>query len=97
MADRLQYEIHPISTAMFEDVHQFLEEHFFPCAPIARSLGIKQSSQFWTWAWVESSLMEEESLVQRWQWDWGEKRNQLHKGNFLPDLLPGGTFRSLCT
>ena len=57
------YEIRPITTAMFEEVHEFLEDNFFTCAPIARSLGMCQKKQFWTWAWVESCLMEEESLA----------------------------------
>ena len=56
-------EVRPVSTAMFEEVHSFLELHFFPHAPLSRALGLRQASQFWTWAWVRSCLMEEESLA----------------------------------
>ena len=63
VCDSVKYEIHPITTQMFPEVHEFLEQHFFPHAPIARSLRMSQRRQFWTWAWVESCLMEEETLV----------------------------------
>ena len=43
-------EVRPVSTAMFEEVHSFLELHFFPHAPLSRALGLRQASQFWTWA-----------------------------------------------
>ena len=55
--------IKPVSRAMFEDVHTFLETNFFPCAPISKCLGMSQSRYFWNWAWVETLLMEEESLA----------------------------------
>ena len=44
---------------MFPSVHDLLEHHFFPCAPLSSSLGLCQSLQFWTWAWVRSLLLEE--------------------------------------
>ena len=52
-----------VNRAMFEDVHDFLEENFFPCAPISKCLGMSQSKYFWNWAWVETLLMEEEALA----------------------------------
>ena len=55
--------IKPVSRAMFEEVHTFLENNFFPCAPISKCLGMSQSRYFWNWAWVETLLMEEESLA----------------------------------
>ena len=55
--------IKPVSRARFEDVHNFLEENFFPSAPISRCLGMSQSRYFWNWAWVETLLMEEEALA----------------------------------
>lgn len=48
---------------MFEDVHNFLEKHFFPEAPISRWLGLRQSQSYWVWAWVECLLMEQQSLA----------------------------------
>ena len=55
--------IRPITTSMFEELHEFLETHFFPDAPLSASLGLSQKTQFWTWAWVRSCLMEEESIA----------------------------------
>ena len=55
--------IRPITTSMFEELHDFLETHFFPDAPLSASLGLSQRTQFWTWAWVRSCLMEEESMA----------------------------------
>ena len=55
--------IRPITTSMFEELHDFLETHFFPDAPLSASLGLSQKTQFWTWAWVRSCLMEEESIA----------------------------------
>ena len=55
--------IRPISTSMFEELHDFLETYFFPDAPLSASLGLSQRTQFWTWAWVRSCLMEEESIA----------------------------------
>ena len=52
-----------VSPAMFSSVHSLLERSFFPCSPLAASLGLSQSRQFWTWAWVRSCLMEVESLA----------------------------------
>ena len=48
---------------MFSSVHSLLERSFFPCSPLGASLGLSQSRQFWTWAWVRSCLMEEESMA----------------------------------
>ena len=55
--------IRPVTTSMFEEIHEFLEDHFFPDAPLSASLGLSQRTQFWTWAWVRSCLMEEESMA----------------------------------
>ena len=63
MTENENYSIRPVTTDRFEDVHQFLEDNFFPCAPVSRVLGLNQKSEFWTWAWVRSCLMEEESLA----------------------------------
>ena len=38
-----------------------METHFFPSAPVSRVMKISQKTEFWTWAWVRSCLMEEES------------------------------------
>ena len=48
---------------MFSSVHSLLERSFFPCSPLAASLGLSQSRQFWTWAWVRSLLLEETGLA----------------------------------
>ena len=48
---------------MFSSIHSLLETSFFPCSPLASSLGLSQSSQFWTWAWVRSLLLEETGLA----------------------------------
>ena len=63
MAVKEDVIIRPITTSMFEDIHNFLETHFFPDAPLSASLGLSQKTQFWTWAWVRSCLMEEESMA----------------------------------
>jgi len=63
MRDTEDAIIRPITTSMFEEVHDFLEAHFFPEAPLSASLGMSQRTQFWTWAWVRSCLMEEESMA----------------------------------
>ena len=63
MTDTEKFRIRQVTTNRFEDVHQFLEDNFFPCAPVSRVLGLNQKSEFWTWAWVRSCLMEEESLA----------------------------------
>ena len=55
--------IKPVSRDRFENVLNFLEENFFPSAPISRCLGMSQSRYFWNWAWVETLLMEEEALA----------------------------------
>ena len=48
---------------MFSSVHSLLERSFFPCSPLAASLGLSQSRQFWTWAWVRSLLLEQTALA----------------------------------
>ena len=52
-----------LSPAMFSSVHSLLETSFFPCSPLATSLGLSQSRQFWTWAWVRSLLLEQTGLA----------------------------------
>ena len=52
-----------VSPAMFSSVHSLLETSFFPCSPLSSSLGLSQTTQFWTWAWVRSLLLEETGLV----------------------------------
>ena len=63
MRDTEDAVIRPITTSMFEEVHDFLEAHFFPEAPLSASLGMSQRTQFWTWAWVRSLLLEETALA----------------------------------
>ena len=48
---------------MFSSVHSLLERSFFPCSALSASLGLCQASQFWTWAWVRSLLLEETGLA----------------------------------
>ena len=52
-----------VSPALFSGVHSLLERSFFPCSPLSSSLGLSQSRQFWTWAWVRSLLLEETALA----------------------------------
>ena len=61
MTTEEQFDIYKVTRDRFEDVHDLLETHFFPSAPVSRVMKISQKTEFWTWAWVRSCLMEEES------------------------------------
>jgi len=66
--EELEVTLVPVDAKMHEEVHRFLEEHFFPCAPLAKSLQMTQARWFWVWAWVGSLLLEDESIaaVDKW-------------------------------
>ena len=61
MTTEEQFDICRVTRDRFDDVHDLLETHFFPSAPVSRVMKISQKTEFWTWAWVRSCLMEEES------------------------------------
>ena len=44
-------------------VHQLLEEDFFPDEPFARSLGSSPGKYYVIWLWIELSLRSRESVV----------------------------------
>jgi len=66
--DEEEVTFFPVDKMLHEQVHSFLEEHFFPSAPLSRSLGMSQARWFWVWAWVESLLLEDETIAALDRW-----------------------------
>ena len=47
----------------FQQIHQLLEDDFFPDEPLSRSSASSQSSYYWTWVWVERNLKKFQTVV----------------------------------
>ena len=51
------------NSSHYDQVHQLLEEDFFPDEPFARSLGSSPDKYYVVWLWIELSLRSRESVV----------------------------------
>ena len=51
------------NSSHYNQVHQLLEEDFFPDEPFARSLGSSPGKYYVIWLWIELSLRSRESVV----------------------------------
>ena len=51
------------NSSHFQQIHQLLEEDFFPDEPMSRSCGSTQSAYYWTWVWVEKALLKFQTVV----------------------------------
>ena len=51
------------SSLKFEEIHQFLEEEFFPDEPLNSYYGSNQTAYYWTWYGVEENLRKLSTVV----------------------------------
>ena len=51
------------NSSKFEEIHQFLEEEFFPDEPLNSYYGSNQTAYYWTWYGVEENLRKLSTVV----------------------------------